>query len=102
MKDLAAVKELKGIHPHQLRHTCATELVVAGMDSMLAKRMVRIVLIESLPATATAPLISRGKRHSMSYMEARIKIAKRRPADSGQCLEDAEDSRQSSFRMPSE
>ncbi|PZO11239.1 MAG: integrase [Leptolyngbya foveolarum] len=42
IKDLAKVSELEGVHPHRLRHTCATALVMAGMDTMLAKRMVRI------------------------------------------------------------
>ncbi len=42
VKDLAVAAGLEGVHPHRLRHTCATLLVVAGMDTMLAKRMVRI------------------------------------------------------------
>ena len=42
VKDLAAAAGLEDVHPHRLRHTCATLLVLAGMDTMLAKRMVRI------------------------------------------------------------
>ncbi|NJN00071.1 MAG: tyrosine-type recombinase/integrase [Phormidesmis sp. RL_2_1] len=42
IKDLAAVSELEGIHPHRLRHTFATSLVAAGMNPILAKRAVRI------------------------------------------------------------
>ena len=42
VKDLAKVGELEDVHPHRLRHTCATSLVLKGMDTMLAKRMVRI------------------------------------------------------------
>ena len=42
VKDLAAAVGLEDVHPHRLRHTCATLLVLAGMDTMLAKRMVRI------------------------------------------------------------
>lgn len=42
VKDLAAAAGLEGVHPHRLRHTCATLLVLAGMDTMLAKRIVRI------------------------------------------------------------
>ncbi|MEO0646324.1 MAG: tyrosine-type recombinase/integrase [Cyanobacteria bacterium J06650_10] len=42
VKDLAAAAGLEGVHPHRLRHTCATLLVLAGMDTMLAKRVVRI------------------------------------------------------------
>ena len=42
VKDLAAVSELEGIHPHRLRHTFATALVAAGMNPILAKRATRI------------------------------------------------------------
>ena len=42
VKDLAEVSGLENIHPHRLRHTCATLLVLRGMDTMLAKRFVRI------------------------------------------------------------
>ena len=42
VKDLAEASGLENIHPHQLRHTCATLLVLGGMDTMLAKRYVRI------------------------------------------------------------
>jgi len=42
VKDLAAASGLENIHPHRLRHTCATLLVLEGMDTMLAKRFVRI------------------------------------------------------------
>ena len=42
INDLAKVSELEDIHPHRLRYTCATVLVMAGMDTMLAKRVVRI------------------------------------------------------------
>ena len=42
VKELAAVGELEDVHPHRLRHTCATSLVAAGMDTVLAKRLVRI------------------------------------------------------------
>ena len=42
VKELASVSELEGVHPHRLRHTCATALVAQGMDTILAKRLVRI------------------------------------------------------------
>ena len=42
VKDLAKVNDIEGVHPHRLRHTCATSLVVEGMDTILAKRLVRI------------------------------------------------------------
>ena len=42
VKDLAEASGLENIHPHRLRHTCATLLVLSGMDTMLAKRYVRI------------------------------------------------------------
>ena len=42
VKDLAEASGLENIHPHRLRHTCATLLVLNGMDTMLAKRYVRI------------------------------------------------------------
>ena len=42
VKDLAAASGLENIHPHRLRHTCATLLVLGGMDTLLAKRFVRI------------------------------------------------------------
>ena len=42
VKALAAVGELDDVHPHRLRHTCATSLVAQGMDTILAKRLVRI------------------------------------------------------------
>ena len=42
VKDLAEASGLENIHPHRLRHTCATLLVLNGMDTMLAKRFVRI------------------------------------------------------------
>ena len=42
VKDLAVASGLENIHPHRLRHTCATLLVLEGMDTMLAKRYVRI------------------------------------------------------------
>ena len=42
VKELASVSELEGVHPHRLRHTCATSLVAQGMDTILAKRLVRI------------------------------------------------------------
>ncbi|EDX83464.1 Phage integrase, N-terminal SAM-like domain protein [Synechococcus sp. PCC 7335] len=42
VKELAAASELEDVHPHRLRHTCATSLVAQGMDSILAKRLVRI------------------------------------------------------------
>ena len=42
VKELAKVAGLEDVHPHRLRHTCATELVLAGMDTMLAQRLVRI------------------------------------------------------------
>lgn len=42
VKDLAEASGLENIHPHRLRHTCATLLVLGGMDTMLAKRFVRI------------------------------------------------------------
>ncbi len=42
VKDLAAVSELEGVHPHRLRHTFATALVAAGMNPILAKRATRI------------------------------------------------------------
>ena len=42
VKALAKVAELEDVHPHRLRHTCATKLVMDGMDTMLAQRLVRI------------------------------------------------------------
>ena len=42
VKALAKVSELENVHPHRLRHTCATELVMDVMDTMLAQRLVRI------------------------------------------------------------
>ena len=42
VKDLASANGLENVHPHRLRHTCATLLVLEGMDTMLAKRFVRI------------------------------------------------------------
>ena len=42
VKDLAEASGLENVHPHRLRHTCATLLVLGGMDTMLAKRFVRI------------------------------------------------------------
>ena len=42
VKELAAIGELEDVHPHRLRHTCATSLVAQGMDTLLAKRLVRI------------------------------------------------------------
>ncbi len=42
IKNLAKVSELEGTHPRRLRYICATALVMSGMDTMLAKRIVQI------------------------------------------------------------
>lgn len=39
--DLAAIAGIQECHPHRLRHTFATKLVLKGMDTMLARQLTR-------------------------------------------------------------
>ncbi|WP_404783130.1 tyrosine-type recombinase/integrase [Altericista sp. CCNU0014] len=41
VKELAAIAGVKGAHPHQGRHTIATEMVTRGMDPLLARQIAR-------------------------------------------------------------
>jgi integrase/recombinase XerD len=41
VKELAEVAEIKDAHPHQGRHTVATEMVARGMDPLLARQIAR-------------------------------------------------------------
>ena len=42
VKDLAALSGIEDLHPHRLRHTFGTQLVMQGMNPLLAKRAMRI------------------------------------------------------------
>jgi integrase/recombinase XerD len=41
VKELAAIAGVKEAHPHQGRHTVATEMVSRGMDPLLARQITR-------------------------------------------------------------
>jgi integrase/recombinase XerD len=41
VKELAAITGVKDAHPHQGRHTVATEMVSRGMDPLLARQITR-------------------------------------------------------------
>jgi integrase/recombinase XerD len=41
VKELAAIAGIKDAHPHQGRHTVATEMVTRGMDPLLARQITR-------------------------------------------------------------
>jgi integrase/recombinase XerD len=41
IKDLGEVAEIENCHPHRLRHTFATRLVLKGVDSYLARKLTR-------------------------------------------------------------
>jgi integrase/recombinase XerD len=41
VKELAAIAGVKDAHPHQGRHTVATEMVTRGMDPLLARQITR-------------------------------------------------------------
>jgi integrase/recombinase XerD len=41
VKELGAIAGVKDAHPHQGRHTVATEMVTRGMDLLLARQITR-------------------------------------------------------------
>lgn len=41
IEELAAIAGVEDCHPHRLRHTFATKLVMKGMDTMLARQLTR-------------------------------------------------------------
>jgi integrase/recombinase XerD len=41
IKDLGKVAGIENCHPHRLRHTFATRLVLKGVDSYLARKLTR-------------------------------------------------------------
>jgi integrase/recombinase XerD len=41
VKELAEIAGIKDAHPHQGRHTVATEMVSRGMDPLLARQITR-------------------------------------------------------------
>jgi integrase/recombinase XerD len=41
IEELAALAGVEDCHPHRLRHTFATKLVMKGMDTMLARQLTR-------------------------------------------------------------
>jgi integrase/recombinase XerD len=41
VKELGAIAGIKDAHPHQGRHTVATEMVTRGMDPLLARQITR-------------------------------------------------------------
>jgi integrase/recombinase XerD len=41
IKDLGEVAGIENCHPHRLRHTFATRLVLKGVDSYLARKLTR-------------------------------------------------------------
>lgn len=41
IEELGAIAGVEDCHPHRLRHTFATKLVLKGMDTMLARQLTR-------------------------------------------------------------
>ena len=69
VKDLAAIAGIKDAHPHQGRHTVATEMVSRGMDPLLARQITRHKSEKSFERYSKRSLQKRAEAQFQSLME---------------------------------